>query len=227
MTCISTPVSWMKLEQYHLGELSPAERQEISLHLDNCPACAACAKSITDDHRALPPLPAPEAAPSLITLPRIVFATVAAAAAMVVALLLPPSVFDGENEKTGHVAYRGGETALTIARERNGRVVENPEVYLSGDRFRLFATVAGKGEQVWDVVVFQGDEVFFPLTPVDAIGPGNNIPLAGAFRVDGEAAIEICLMVGERVPSRDVLRREGRKALLENAVCRTIESAKE
>ena len=115
---------------------------------------------------------------------------------------------------------------MTLVRERDGAVVKNPDRYLSGDRFRLFATVPGTAATPWDVAVFQEGEVFFPLTPEGAVEPGSDVPLPGAFRLTGAASTEICLYTGSPLTDRDKIKHEGRKALPETAVCRTLAPAK-
>ena len=56
--CTGTPVSWLRLERYHLGEIRGRERAVVAEHLAACPACAACLARIEqDDAVALPALP--------------------------------------------------------------------------------------------------------------------------------------------------------------------------
>jgi anti-sigma factor RsiW len=50
------PVSWLKLEQYHLGELSTTAAAAVERHLRSCEACRTCHARIAED-RSLPPLP--------------------------------------------------------------------------------------------------------------------------------------------------------------------------
>ncbi|MBM4321484.1 MAG: hypothetical protein FJ125_16460, partial [Deltaproteobacteria bacterium] len=57
--CNGQPLSWLRLERYHLGELDAGERRDIGEHLALCPACRACLERITGDRRELPPLPLP------------------------------------------------------------------------------------------------------------------------------------------------------------------------
>ena len=56
--CKGEPVSWLRLERYHLGELDGAERAQIEAHLAGCAACTEALASLAqDDAVALPPLP--------------------------------------------------------------------------------------------------------------------------------------------------------------------------
>jgi hypothetical protein len=228
MKCVDHPVSWLTLERYHLCELDPDEARKVAAHLETCPVCAACAESIAADHRVMPPLPevtVPEKRP-LLTWWRLVPALAAAMAALIIVLVRPFFTEDHPDKAPDRIAYRGGELAMTLVRERDGAIVENSDQYLSGDRFRLFATVPGNTATPWDVAVFQDGEVFFPLTPEREIGPGNNLPLPGAFRLTGTVPTEICLFIGSSLPGRNKIEREGKRALPETAVCRTLESVK-
>ncbi len=229
MSSIGHPVSWLLLERYHLKELPDREAARVAEHLAHCPACAACARSIEDDARSLPALPALPAAPpspasSRLSWPRLALAVGAAAAAVLVALLVwAPERQPGIASVEG-ITYKGGELALTVVREREGAVVENPDQYRSGDRFRLLATLPGPEPVPWEVVVFQSGEVYFPYERGGTLGPVSREPLPGAFRLTGEDPAEICLMVGDPLPDRSDLQRDGRGALPETVVCHTIEA---
>ncbi|MCB9559996.1 MAG: zf-HC2 domain-containing protein [Kofleriaceae bacterium] len=56
-TCVSEPVSWLRLERYALGELPGPLAREVAAHLAGCPACRACLDRIERDEVALPALP--------------------------------------------------------------------------------------------------------------------------------------------------------------------------
>ena len=53
--CIGEPVSWLRLERLHLGEISGPERARIEEHLAACRACAACLASIVEGERTVEP----------------------------------------------------------------------------------------------------------------------------------------------------------------------------
>ena len=55
-------LSWLRVERYALGELSPVDAQAIEAHLATCAACAAMVATIEGDRRPLPPLQLPEPA---------------------------------------------------------------------------------------------------------------------------------------------------------------------
>ncbi len=226
MKCVAHPVSWLTLEQYRLRELPPEAARTVAAHLEICPACAACVQAITADERPMLPLPevvAREGRP-LWSRPRLVTA-LAAAAAVIAVLLVRPFVGERPDVPPDRVAYRGGELAITLVRERGGAVVENPTRYVSGDRFKVLATVPGRAAAPWDLVVFQDREAFFPLSPGGEVAPGSDRPLPGAFRITGASQTEICLYIGRPLPGRDRIRKIGRGALPEAAVCRTLAPA--
>ncbi|MCA9579489.1 MAG: zf-HC2 domain-containing protein [Myxococcales bacterium] len=60
LVCVSTPVSWLRLERFVLGELPGDEARAVKEHLGACPACRACADTCAEpmDLPALPGLPA-------------------------------------------------------------------------------------------------------------------------------------------------------------------------
>lgn len=62
VSCV--PVSWLRMEQYALGELTSPERAEIAGHLAACDRCRARADAIEHDVRALQPLAEPALAPT-------------------------------------------------------------------------------------------------------------------------------------------------------------------
>lgn len=230
MSCHSQPVSWLTLERYHIGELSPVEAKRVEEHLDTCPDCAACAASIEADARVMPPLPdiaVPERRP-VFTWPRLVPVGIAAAA--VVALMFAiPFITDRPVRDTApdRIEYKGGELALTIERERNGQIVENPDKFVSGDRFRLRVTVPGTDSVSWNVVVFQGNEAFFPYETGGRLRPGNDQPLPGAFRITGDDATEVCIYTGRAIPNRDTIRERRKAALPDDHVCRRLTAPEE
>ncbi|MBM4319692.1 MAG: hypothetical protein FJ125_06975 [Deltaproteobacteria bacterium] len=123
------------------------------------------------------------------------------------------------------MAYKGGELALALQRERAGAVVNDPARYLGGDRFRLLATCPPAEEELrWEVVVFQGGEAFFPLSGGQRLRCGNAVPLPGAFRLTGSGTATICLIAGADLPSRGSLARQGQTALPADAtVCVALE----
>ena len=58
-----TPVSWLTLELYALGELSAEQAEEVRAHLETDPQSRACLARIQADERYLPALPTASAGP--------------------------------------------------------------------------------------------------------------------------------------------------------------------
>jgi hypothetical protein len=229
--CTASPISWLKLEQYHLGELSEQEARAVAGHLDRCPACAACSALITGDGIVLSPLPSPEPSSSpvqrLTSLPllRPLAAGLAVAAtALLILALLPDSKkpLDRGAVNQGSITAKGGEISMTLVRERAGQIERRPAGYASGDRFTMKVTAPGSEPYRWDVAVFQGDEVFFPYDNETALEPGNQTPVPGAFRLTGTSPTTVCFIAGDPLPTRRTIRREGYDAIADQATCRRL-----
>ncbi|MCP4605059.1 MAG: hypothetical protein GY847_31805 [Proteobacteria bacterium] len=227
--CVSQPISWLALEQYRLGDLSKVAQQEIQGHLDQCTTCKANLEHLDTDTRLLKP-------PSVLTLkkPRqyllhsrpAIAASVAFAAA---ALLLIVFKWGLEEPKQytirpNRIAFKGGEFAMMIARERNGRVKENPTHFAPGDNFSLFVTHPLPEATNWDVVIWQGDDVFFPVSDRPPLPGGNLVPIPQAFRLTGFTPVTICLMIGDQIPNRSKLRQNLQKELPEATVCSQLKA---
>ncbi len=215
--CISTPsqpVSWLRLELYHLGELPDAESELSGAHLESCGACAASLHRLERDQRKLAPLPdraeAPRRNPWLGWTLRL--APVAAAAVFLVS-----TVWKGPEtpERPGVVTIKGGDVSISLVRERDGRIEVDPVafsagakrgIYRSGDRFQVAVTCPGPDAMSADVVVYQSGEAHFPYEAAQRVRCGNRVPLRGAFRITGTDAVEICVAVSEQ-SDRDALAR--------------------
>ncbi len=220
MNACHEPISWLRLEHYHLGELPPQERALVQSHLQGCPCCATQLQEIEDDARTLPPLPVP--------LPELsnpwwrrwqLLVPAAAAPAFAVALallvLLPPEQGDIPGSR---VAYKGGELAIALVRERAGTIQQDPASYIDGDRIKVLISTP-PGEHSWDLALFQSDEVFFPLQTGTL--QGRNRAPVGAFRLTGPGDATICALVGAP-PERALLQQQGPPALGEGAACLTL-----
>ena len=103
----------------------------------------------------------------------------------------------------------------------------NPDVFESGDTFKVRLTCPMHGGANWDVVVFQGKEAFFPYAKQPKIPCGNNVPIPGAFKLTGTKKATVCIMVDD-IPQRSALKAKGKKALLKgSAVCTTLKALKQ
>ena len=230
--CIDTPVSLWALERYLIDDVSPEERAEVEDHLAACPLCRTRLDAIDSDPRPLPKLsvavPAETQRRAWLGLGQWRLAAVAFGAAAVFAcfLMLPMlQKDDASPQHIGGVAARGGcEPVLTVVRERDGAIENNPSRYASGDRFRLELTLSGTKARRVEVVVFQEDEVYFPSEETALVTPGNHHVLPGVFRMTGDTPFTICVVLGPDLPERSELVLDGQAALPDGALCRTLES---
>jgi hypothetical protein len=205
------PISWLRLEHFHLGEAPPEEHRLVTEHLATCPACRARLTEIEDDTRTLPPLPLPERAPAVSWWRWFALGAPVLAAAVALVLLIPPAARDLPGPR---VTYKGGELALDLVRERGQQA--SPTTFVDGDRFQVLLTLP-PGGMAWDLVVLQEGEAFFPLE--GGISPGGNRVPVGAFTLTGPGDALVCAVAGEEQPSRKTMRAEGAEALGEGAVC--------
>ena len=221
--CIDTPISWFSLELFHLKELPSSEMARVERHLTACSVCSRCLDSIKADTRSLPPLPVPEPRkPWFLVRPRVAWSvgTLAVVSAMLLLLVVqvrPPEMIPEQG--FGPTSYKGGDVSLTVIRQRNGTAIQNPVTFRDNDRFRLLVTSPQGSSFDWQVVVFQGDEAHFPYDANQEIPPGNRVPIPGSFSLTGSTPTEICLVIGDAVPSRQTIESEGKQALPEDAVC--------
>lgn len=204
--CIGEPVSWLRLERYHLGEVRGAEREAIVAHLAACPACAACLAAIEqDDRSALPPLAVSKAPPRrvLARLPvRAAAAVCALAAAAVLVLVLRRSGPPGDAHPPGVSGSRvkGELVAFWLVRDDGERITGTEGVYRDGDRFKAVVTCAPGSSASFDVAVFDTGDPSFPLEPARDLACGNDVPLPGAFRLTGDSDETVCLVWSEGGP---------------------------
>jgi hypothetical protein len=201
--CVGEPVSWMRLERFHLGEIDGTERAPIAEHLAACEACAACLARIRQDDEALALLVLPKRLPVKRVRGGMVAPLVALAAAVTVVLglyggdLRPGVGGDGEHASAAKeprlAGVKGGAVAFTLVRE-DGERIEGPEgVYRDGDRFKALVTCPPGGHVGFDVAVNEGGRSSYPLAQPVGFGCGNEVPIPGAFRLTGGAVETVCL----------------------------------
>jgi hypothetical protein len=218
-SCSGTPISWLALELYQLGELPDDRRREVDAHLEGCELCRACLEQIQQDRSTLPALrlPAEGGERRRGWLWALAGAGLAAAAAAVLLVLLPPTAIPPAGDlPPARIGFKGGELALALVRERAGTIQHVPKTFAPGDRFKAEVTCSpAEGGLAAELVVFQGREVDFPLPPAAPLRCGNREPLAGAFGLAGPAPAVVCLVVqeGGRPPDREALRRTGPRGL--------------
>jgi hypothetical protein len=181
MTCIDTPVSWLRLEQFALD----GRDAKIASHVAACPACARCLDEIRVDVVALPVLDVPA---RRATRPWWHFALPAfALAAAILALLAWPR--DRIREDT--VTVKGiGEVILGVVRERDGAIRDDAHTFLETDRWKVVLTCPPSAS-AWVDIDVGGDH---PLAPA-RIACGNRVVVPGAFHLTGSAPNRICVRV--------------------------------
>jgi hypothetical protein len=212
------PLSWLVLERYALGELSPSERADVERRLAESEVDRACLAQIQNDTSALPPLAArgpsgganaPERAPpgavaadgaKVHKLPRrggwIVASSGLCAAAAVALLLFGPrrQSEDPEPTRPGQAALddnvKGSDVTVRLTGERQGA---EPKHFGLGERFKVEVTCPPRLSSSLRLFVFQGDEVFEPLPTPTPLACGNLVPWPGAFALDGDETAEICV----------------------------------
>lgn len=207
--CIGEPISWLRLERFHLGEIQGAEREPIAQHLAACPVCAACLAHIQDDDaHALPPLsvsrPARRKLFSLFSLfpVRAVAALSALAAGGALVLGLRGNGHRGELEhaRLGESRVKGDAIAFSLVRDDDERIAGTAGVYRDGDRFKAVVTCPPGARVAFDVVVYDLGGASFPLEPAPELACGNDVPLPGAFRLTGDTDETVCLVWGSGAP---------------------------
>ncbi|MDQ3341117.1 MAG: hypothetical protein M4D80_38660 [Myxococcota bacterium] len=192
MTCISTPVSWLRLEQFAANRADA----QIASHVAECPACAHCLDEIRGDVVALPPLAVPERRAR----PWWHFAVPALALAAAALLFV---VWPREAQRDDLVRVKGvGDVVLGIVRERDGVIRDDATTFREGDRFKIVLTCP-PAASAWIDVDVGGDH---PL-PASQISCGNKVVVPGAFHLTGTAPNRICVRVApDAAPGTDAPR---------------------
>jgi len=182
--------SWLALEQM-------AQREQNEPHLAQCARCAQRLRFIQQDsaHRRLRPLSAKAKHTHESYWQRWVskwwFAPVGFAAA--IALL---AVWRLDNTSTPYmskVTVKGGTLAMTLVRERKGTLRRDPRHFAVGDRFKIEVSSPTTTRRYFQVVVFQGDETYFPLAGGQTLAGGNAETLPGAFSLSGREPVTVCV----------------------------------
>ncbi|MFO0728566.1 MAG: zf-HC2 domain-containing protein [Myxococcota bacterium] len=188
------PISWLRLEQYALGELPGGAQAEVAAHLATCGACRAVLERITTDQRALPPLSLPALAPGRA---RGHWRSGAAAAAV---LLLTVGILSQRQRPPEGV--KGAATVLTVVRSRDGSAEEAPQRYLATDRFKLLLTCTPPQDRFVTVSLREGSATArtILLTTPEPLTCGNRVALPGAFRLDSTVQVELCAHLSEAKP---------------------------
>jgi hypothetical protein len=229
--CSGEPISWLRLERYHLDEVDGAERVRVADHVAACATCAACLASLTaDDAVALPALPEPAkgaAKPGIRrALARGVFVFGGGLALAALALLGLGNAWRSGRLPSPHAApgVKGDAVAFSLVRDDDERIVEAGGLYRDGDRFKAIVTCPPGASFTFDLVVFDAQGAGFPLSPASGFVCGNDVPLPGAFRLTGNGEEAVCVVWTEDgSPDRSMLARANDGAGLgERALCKTL-----
>jgi hypothetical protein len=233
--CVGEPVSWLRLERYHLGELDAIESARIAEHLATCPACASClARIVEDEARALPPLEVRSGGAPRGQVVRPArwgrVGTLAGALAVAAVAVLGvgrgwlrsgPDVGVGSS---GASRIKGDGIAFSLVRDDDERIVEAGGVFRDGDRFKAVVTCPPGIRAAFDLVVFDEGGASFPLGAAGEIACGNEVPLPGAFRLTGNKVETVCLVWSEGGAVDRAVVAKGAEALGEKALCKRMEA---
>lgn len=198
---LASPLSYLLLERYVLGELTNEEAAEVAALLLRSPQDRAVYESILKDPCVLPDI---EFDVSGLARARTLARTVkrggllaacgGTLAAVVACGLLwwsrGTEIFPYTGAASDPVAVKGGEVALSILGQWSGA---NPPFRQEGEALKLRVTCPPGTLQHPLVVVRQQGEEFWPLPALETFGCGNLRPWPGAFTVSGEAPAELCL----------------------------------
>lgn len=195
--CTGEPISWLRLERYHLGELAEGERARVAEHLTVCATCAECMERIEADEAVI--LPALElgagagraasvATPAPPRRWRLLASAGALAAAAVMVLGIGRTWRGSGTPMTERetALLKGDGMAFVLVREDGQRVVDAQGVFRDGDRFKALVTCPPAMGANFDLVVFDASGASFPLAPAPGFACGNEVPLPGAFRLTAE-----------------------------------------
>ena len=188
---MSTPISWIRLEQYHLGEVDFAERTRIEEAMTDCTTSRERLSQIAQDTRPLPEVP--------VVLPQRRWSTAWGGLALAAAALLAVLIPQGNTTK-------GGDLSLTLVRERDGVVAVAPEDFQDGDRFSIRLTCP-EGTPTVTVQITQDGDRYTPY-PEQRLTCGNQVPLPGAFVVSGTDDITVCVEVDREQICEELSGRE-------------------
>jgi hypothetical protein len=241
LTCLDEPISYLRLERYLQDDIDDAERARVSTHLHACAACRTCYEGLRDEPIALLPLSLPSrvpvprqrdswtAAAAAAAAARRAWPQLTAAALSIAALLviwLRGPELDHPRLPPARVHIKGGELALALVREHAGTLATEPTRFVAGDRFQVRVSCPPGEALYWDVLVLQGGEAFFPLTPRARLQCGNGITLPGAFQLDGAEPASVCVAVQPAAAlDRARVVREGARALPTTTACVELSAA--
>lgn len=214
------PVSWLRLELYGLGELPEAEAREIAEHLAACGACQACF-----ERTALPApplgLPLPAAKPRRVAwrAHAVWAAGSVVSAALGAWLLWMPSQGDLAGRPGSRASVKGGDMSMELLRlDAQGRQLAATH-FAPGDRFKVSLSCAAEVAPEASVLVFQAGQTFVAMPPHALGSCGNHRTLPGAFRLTGESAAEVCVVLSDPGGAAALANAREKAALPEPHAC--------
>ena len=202
LRCTGEPLSWLALERLRLGELPqasaapwsstsprarPARRAwPRSIGRCRCPRCLrhprqrrsgrACARGGARGAWRI-------------------WAPAGIAALLALFLIARPKALDDAHMDRTLAGLKGGGVALSLVRERDGAVDHGATTFAGRDHWKALVTCPAARVMFWDVVVLDGATATFPLAPSAPLACGNRVPMPGAFRLDGDQPLEVCLLL--------------------------------
>jgi hypothetical protein len=226
MSCTGTPISWLRLERLHAGDVDARERREIEAHLSACDACAECLAKIEADAGApLPLLKTAALSPRAPAKVHVLRKAAPAIAAIAVAagVLLLVSRKPHELEPVPGARPKGGDVSFILVRDDEQSVDGSAGSYRDGDRLKAVVTCPPGMKASWDLVVYERGEAAFPLAAQSDLACGNAVPLPGAFRTTGRERMTVCLVWTDgALVDRDALRASAPSSLA-HASCKVLE----
>ncbi len=203
-TCVSEPISWLRLERYALGEALDAV--EIARHLAECEACRACYGRV-EVESDVPLRPLHESPPRVRSPWRRAAVATGSALALAAAVVLVAGRRGGDPVDPNRI--KGSEISFTLVRDDDTVFAEAGGSFRDGDRFKALVTCAPGTRSRFDLVVYDDEGATFPVDVPPDFACGNAAPLPGAFKLRGAAPMHVCLVWGDGPPDRHELSKGG------------------
>lgn len=208
-TC-AAPLSWYQIDRRLTGELDTAEVSVFDAHLRDCQPCSELWEREAKEVVSLHPLRPVQSAVKQSWLLRWRWKPLLLVAPIAVALLLILRMDNSQKSVAplagSQVGAKGGVGSLVLVRDHQDASAD-PRWFISGDRFQLQLTCESVAQQPVEVVVYQDDKTFFPLSEPAEISCTNERILPGAFVVTGDSPVLVCAVMSTPLPTREALGR--------------------